>query len=741
MPRSASPRTRTVRPKSVAIPSDLQAAALILEAIRRQGLVDQVDRDLSLVRRKGHTGNSLLAFAVVFLASGPTWGIRRFCSRLRGGVGRAFAAIAGVRSLPSQATISRMLAALPPGRARASVDALLRGPKGMRSLLSSPHVLHRDACGGAWHVVDIDPTVTAFRQRALPSGPEFPDAVRIAPGEPGYTGQYRGEFRVRDVPILHSGAGLWLGIRRMVTEGSTATLAGELVGLARAALKDTPSGARMIARFDGEFGSVGAMRATIDAGAEVLTRLSRYTLLDGEEAAAVLAGSAWYPVKSGGSGPPREAAELGRHLLKPSHGAAGSGKPVTVRVVVTRIPRAAPPEHGILRGGYQYELFATTLEAEAWPAEAVITLFFGRAGLENRFAQEDREFALYRTFCHEAAGQEWMVGVGLFLWNFLVCKGVELDPLPARADRQPKRATEPEPQPAPAPAPAADANPPAPIATTPPAPSSATPNAAPATPSAPPTAPTAAPSTPPAPSRPTKPKTTTAEAALWAITCDVFADVAKQKDWSFDHGRRRLFCPNKMPFLHLSTQAQPLPRTRSVIRMSPGKSACVACPLRATCLRPTRPGAAQPTAMKVIGRSVSHALSARVTELMRERDHEPKRELRDDGPLAPLPPPSYLPPPPRVVGDRIPTSPLFLPAESRASARHALNNARVEFRLFASRARPRRRHSLLARDEAHRQHRRATWTERRSARSNPDRIEIVLIPGAKAVQFRKLLGV
>lgn len=537
MPRSPRPHTKPIR---LALPTDLQPAALMLEAVARQGLVEQLDRDLALSRRGGHTGNSLFAFAVALLMCGPTWGVRPFAERLTGAVGRTLAAIAGVKCMPSSAAISRILGTLPQVRSRESTDRLLVSPKGMRDLLSNPHVLQRDACGGYWHVVDIDPTVTPFRQRALPEGPDLPDPVRIAPGEPGYIGHKRGEFRVRDVPVLHAGTGLWLGVRRVIEEGSLVNVAGELVRLAVAALKNTRAAGRVIARYDGEFGSVGAMRATLDAGADVVTRLSRYALLDTTEAAAVMASAAWYPVTMSGTGPPREAAELGTYVLKPSARAAGSKDPVTARVVVTRIARAGAAEHGIVRDGYQYELFATTLSAEAWPCEDVVALYCARASIESRFAQEDREFDLSRTFSTRAAGQEWMYGVGLFVWNFLICKGVELSPLPERPARQPKRVEAVQPSTPSSPVPA---------------------TSLPALPAA-------------APERTETPKAATAEAALWALTCAVFADMKKHPDWTFDQRRRRLFCPNKMPFKYTNV-APPVGKRKShKITIYPGIAAC-----------------------------------------------------------------------------------------------------------------------------------------------------------------------
>lgn len=740
MPRSARPRSQ---PVLTTLPADLQPAALVLEMVSRLGLIDRVDRDLALSRRNGHTGNSLFSLAVLLLMSGPAWGIRPFTERLKGAVGRTLAAIGGVANLPSSASVSRALASLPQTRARACIDQLLLTPNGMRSLLSSPHVLHRDATGRSWHVVDVDPTVVPFRQRALPEGPELPDPVRLVPGEPGYVGHKRGELRVRVVPIVHSGAALWFGVRRMTEEGSAVHVAGELVQLARAAVKDARPGAGLVVRYDGEFGSVGAMRATLDAGADVLTRLTRYTLLDSPEAAAVLSSPAWHPVPSGGSGPPREAAEFGSHTLKPSARAAGSKEPVTVRVVVTRIPRVGPATHGIVREGYQYELFATSLPPAGWPAEDLVNLYFGRAAIECRFAQEDREFALDRTFSNSPAGQEWMVGVGLFLWNLLVCKGVELNPFPAKAPKQAQRPAEPAPvvvcsdKPAELAVATQGAAAVEGDATTPDVSAPAAPHRQPNAPQ-PPTL--AATEVPPA-RREARPKT--AEAALWAIVCDLFADLQKRPDWTFDHKRKRLFCPNKTPFIYLTARRCDRPAQREKgfhnIRIQPAKGACESCPLREDCIGARGPGGSKAT-VKTFIRRVPEATGLRVVELLEARKLEPRRELRDDGPLRQAPPVDYTPAEPRQVGDRAIVTPLFCPAEARKRARSELAGQRVEFLLHPAVGRPRRRHPLLARDDDDRQHRRATWAQRRSARSNLEWIEVR--PAGRGSQGRvcKLIG-
>jgi hypothetical protein len=64
--------------------------------------------------------------------------------------------------------------------------------------------------------------------------------------------------------------------------------------------------------------------------------------------------------------------------------------------------------------GWQYELFMVDLPADALPAPGAVSLFFGRAGQENRFVQEDREVGLDRIFSYHLPGQgsQWSSGCG-----------------------------------------------------------------------------------------------------------------------------------------------------------------------------------------------------------------------------------------------------------------------------------------------------------------------------------------
>ena len=104
----------------------------------------------------------------------------------------------------------------------------------------------------------------------------------------------------------------------------------------------------------------------------------------------------WQPVKDGQTGPARQAAELGSWRLEEG----------PIRLVVSRFRPAEPPRGaGTVIDGWQYEVFATDLSADRWPAAEAVALYLGRSGQENYFALEDRELQLDRTFSQEPGGQ------------------------------------------------------------------------------------------------------------------------------------------------------------------------------------------------------------------------------------------------------------------------------------------------------------------------------------------------
>ena len=64
--------------------------------------------------------------------------------------------------------------------------------------------------------------------------------------------------------------------------------------------------------------------------------------------------------------------------------------------------------------------------AELRPEAEIVAGYYGRCAQENRFHQEDRELGLDRIFSYHLPGQQLATLVGLFVWNFYICRGMEL---------------------------------------------------------------------------------------------------------------------------------------------------------------------------------------------------------------------------------------------------------------------------------------------------------------------------
>jgi hypothetical protein len=88
-------------------------------------------------------------------------------------------------------------------------------------------------------------------------------------------------------------------------------------------------------------------------------------------------------------------------------------------------------------GDEQVEMFATNLDEGAMPAPAVCGCYQRRSTLENRFAQEDREFGLGRIFCYDIPGQELLTAIGLMLWNLQIIEALAARPIPPEANVPP----------------------------------------------------------------------------------------------------------------------------------------------------------------------------------------------------------------------------------------------------------------------------------------------------------------
>lgn len=388
-------------------------------------------------RRAGSRGVEVIfGFLVAFFSQPCTRSLREFSGHCRGAVGRVLAALIGQREWLTQSTLSRALSSCTDQDADTmSAWLLTKGlarPKS--SWLNSALAGMRDTNGDLLHVFDLDPTGMAMRQRALPEGEGLPEPKRRARGlaAPGHRGRKRGQIVVSRVPVQHAGSGMWVGnfVYRGNADGRESTAKGikqirewcEHMGV---------DASRALLRFDG--GVQGGIEVCQNSNFEFVTRMGHYKPLSGEDVRAHLQTAAWTAVPDSRSGPRRTATELGLISI--------SGRE-PVRVVATRY-RNTGKGAGKVIGKDRYELFATSLDAGAWPAAELAALYFQRSAQENQFAREDAEFRLDRAYSFSLPGFQIVTTIGLFVWNLRTLHGAEIqnvkvEELPAQGKRETK---------------------------------------------------------------------------------------------------------------------------------------------------------------------------------------------------------------------------------------------------------------------------------------------------------------
>lgn len=178
------------------LPDWASGGVVIVEWLRQHGQWEEAVERLRIQREGGYAGIDALMFLLYYFASGLRVGVKEFSDRARE-CHRRLAAVGGRQRLPTQASMSRILAAVDLETAQVFGRWLLRQAPAIATVLQHPSVLTRDAIGGAWHVFDWDPTVTTLRHRALPAFEGTPDARRRSESlaAPGYSGRKRGDVQ------------------------------------------------------------------------------------------------------------------------------------------------------------------------------------------------------------------------------------------------------------------------------------------------------------------------------------------------------------------------------------------------------------------------------------------------------------------------------------------------------------------------------------------------------------------
>jgi len=422
-------------------------ASTLLLILFNTGKVEQAGKKLKVRRQGGYCAADAWLLLIVWLQSGAQVGLKTLWKDVLQSCSRQVAGLVGRKKLLSPPALSRLLNSIEFHLLRPAALWMLTEVPEVSPLLKHPASQTYDTRGKAWHVFDLDPTVTTLRQRALPSGDDLPEPMRRADdfANPGYSGRKRGDVQVRRMTVQHAGSGVWVHAEMAPGNGNGMSdfisALGSVTEVCRS-IEIEPSCA--LIRMDGEFGNVPWFTACREAGLPFITRLNRPKYFEDEAFLASLRVAAWFVVPDSGSGPQRLAAELGLWTVKPGAKTrrpdGTTYDPVEVRVVACAMAKDGKAGRGKVLDGYQVELFAVDLPAQSWPASDAAALYFGRAAEENRFAQEDREFGLDRVISYHLPGQEFAMLTGLMLWNLQVVEGFNLDTPPATAPAQAKRA-------------------------------------------------------------------------------------------------------------------------------------------------------------------------------------------------------------------------------------------------------------------------------------------------------------
>jgi hypothetical protein len=733
------------RTASERLPDWASTGVVIIEWLHRQGLWAEVTDRLKVQREGGYAGIDAFMFLTYYFTSGLDVGVKEFSEQAREHH-KQLAAVGDRQRLPTQSSMSRILAAVETERARTFGSWLLREAPGVIDVLQHPSVLTRDAMGAGWHIFDWDPTVTTLRQRALPVIDGTPDGRRRSAdlAEPGYSGRKRGDVQFSRATLQHAGSGLWLGIEMAPGNGAqrAAFQSGIQQVVATCEHAEVPLD-RVILRADGVAGNVPHITACVEGGVHYITRLAHYQLLQDKNVVGHLNEAAWFEVPSSGSGPVRQAADLGRVFLEPapdSVKADGSVfEPIETRIVVSRFPcfedgRGA----GVTLDGWHYELYGTDLSPEAWPEAEIVAGYYGRCGQENRFLQEDRELGLDRIFSYHLPGQQLATLIGLFVWNFFICRGMELARPPEDLPEQPIEECSPVPETprlpevgpaepaAPNDAVVADGTSRANTERS----SSADAAPAPSSDAEPPSA--ANDSWPPGTARPFL------MAKLDEVDWERVLD--KHGDWEWTAELGGLLCPADalLPFVRVENVG-----SRIRARFKADWGTCDSCEFRRTCTRSDDPQYRKdvrltipsPHAEPLLAIWSNAASELRTSKSRSKRQYNARTRWRQRSPIWRIKPLSWQPPDEPLARSMFAVAPpMLLPAELRKISRRITRRIEVHVSIEPPAAQP-KLSPVLAYSAAERQKRRLSWEERLRWNALPEdaRVETQLL-GAGAVE-------
>lgn len=443
MPTSAPSVTHSSRSSSD-LPDCFSELVIHWRHLVSLGLVEAVSERLILDRTDGCCGVELFGHLMAMWTFGQI-GQRALQRAVRGHT-QELSALLGLRRWTTQASMSRALKCVERESCHEFTDWLLTQAVAPADVELAEAAFHHDSFGSPWRVVDIDGRVRTFRQRKLPASDKLTPPKRHSDrlATPGYSGRKRGEVQYHQMVVQDAGAGRTLSLSMAPGNGEhRAEMAHAFQMVGRWADQLAIERAKAIARFDGKAAGVPALLACAKAGTQFVTRWTDYDLLEMDDFRETMRSAQWVRVPDSGSGPGRIAAEFGaRRLIAFRDGRGADEIPasmVEARLIVTRFPGTEKRGCGRVIGGEQYEMYVTSLPADAWPAADVVALYYGRAAVENRFWQHDRETGSRHLISYEPGGQLLASAVACFVDLLRLHLGARLEPSPAvRPCREPR---------------------------------------------------------------------------------------------------------------------------------------------------------------------------------------------------------------------------------------------------------------------------------------------------------------
>ena len=273
------------------VPPWFAEVVIIVQHLRRRGLLDAFAHQVRLVRRRfgSYEPIDFLAVLVGYAISGERT-LADFFERVEP-FETAFMALFGRRCLPHRATLSRFLADVD----RPCLEAfrtLFEQQSFAEGWTSETIGGIFDRQGHRYIVFDVDATRQAARQRALPCDPDIASARRRldAVCAPGYTGRKRGEVVRTRTTALQMHTRQWIGTYAGRGNGD---YRGELASALQAIttyLTHFRSHHRVaLVRLDGQYGDASVIAQIIQAGVYFVTRGRGYHVLEHPQIQGVLA--------------------------------------------------------------------------------------------------------------------------------------------------------------------------------------------------------------------------------------------------------------------------------------------------------------------------------------------------------------------------------------------------------------------------------------------------------------------